>query len=229
MARGFFVTGTDTEVGKTLVSAAVLWRWARRGLRTAAFKPVASGCRRTQAGLRNEDALRLQAMATLRLPYEQVNPYAFEPPIAPHLAAAEVGVRIDLDRLRDGIEAVQAERVLVEGVGGWRVPLNDSQDLADLAVALGFPVVLVVAVRLGCLNHALLSVESIAARGLHLAGWVANRPQPGVSRWEGQVESLRARIPAPCLGVVPPLAVPGPAQVAAHLDLDPLDRLPNEG
>ncbi len=219
MAAGFFVTGTDTEVGKTLVSAALVWSWARRGERVAAFKPVASGARRAGEGLRNEDALRLQAMASVKLPYEQVNPYAFEPPIAPHLAAAEAGVRIDLARIVAAVRAVRAERVLVEGVGGWRVPLNDEEDLADLAVALGFPVILVVAVRLGCLNHTLLTVESVLARGLKLAAWVANRPTPGVSRWQGQVESLRRRIPAPCLGVVPPLAVPGPAQVASHLDL----------
>ncbi len=219
MARGFFITGTDTEVGKTLISTTLVWAWARRGERVAAFKPVASGSRRTPEGLRNEDALRLQAMATVKLPYERVNPYVFEPPIAPHLAAEEAGVRIEVAPLCEAIASVEAERVLVEGAGGWRVPLNESEDFSDLAEALGLPVILVVAIRLGCLNHALLTVESIQDRGLALAGWVANRPTPGVDRWQGQVETLRARIPAPCLGVVPPLAVPGPAQVAAHLDL----------
>ncbi len=219
--RGWFLTGTDTGIGKTWVSCLMLRHWAAQGRRAAGFKPIASGCRRTPQGLRNADAEALSAAASVALPYAQVNPLALEPAIAPHLAAAEAGVTIDPEALARGIHRAAAEagleRLVVEGVGGWSVPLGPGGDLPDLARALGLPVVLVVGVRLGCLNHALLTAEAIRQAGLPLAGWVANLVEPALPRLAGNLETLAARLPAPCLGAVPrgartpaeaPLALP---------------------
>ena len=173
---GYFITGTDTGIGKTVVTLGLM-RWLQdRGRRVAAMKPVASGCERTPQGLRNEDALQLQQQASMPLDYDVVNPYAFEPPIAPHIAASQAGVQIELDIIRQGVRllAEHADLVCVEGVGGWLVPLNGEESVADLAVSLGLGVVLVVGMRLGCLNHALLTAQAIQASGASLAGWVAN-------------------------------------------------------
>src|SRR5690606_3513788 len=177
MSRAYFVTGTDTEIGKTSIAAGLLHAARRCGLSTAAAKPVASGCRRTAAGLRNDDALALLGECSLELGYEAVNPLAFEPAIAPHLAAREAGVPLQAAGLARSVRAVLARGAdfsLVEGAGGWRVPLSGGETLADLAVALQLPVILVVGVRLGCISHALLTAEAIARDGLPLAGWVAN-------------------------------------------------------
>ena len=162
-----FVTGTDTGVGKTLVASGLLHGLTRRGLRTAGMKPVATGCVRTAEGLRNDDALCLARNASTTADYAEINPYAFEPAIAPHLAATAAGVRMDLDRIAHAFNGLarRADRIVVEGVGGWRVPINDRDDVADLAVRLGLPVVLVVGVRLGCLNHARLTAAAIAQSG----------------------------------------------------------------
>jgi dethiobiotin synthetase len=170
--RGVVVTGTDTGVGKTLVAAGLLHGLARRGLRVAGMKPVATGCERTAAGLRNDDALCLGRHASVDAAYEEINPYAFEPAIAPHVAAAEAGVRIDLARIAACCARLSrgADRVVVEGVGGWRVPLNEREDVGDLARLLGLPVLLVVGVRLGCLNHARLSADAIAGRRRAVGG-----------------------------------------------------------
>lgn len=204
MKLGLFVTGTDTGVGKTLVSAALVRGFAQRGYRAAGLKPVASGCRREGEGLVSEDAELLRASANVELPQTIVNPYAFEPPVAPHIAAQRAGRVIDFDRIRHAYsQAAQlAEVLVVEGVGGFRVPLNDDQDTADLAVSLGLPVVLVVGMRLGCLNQALLSAEAILARGLPLAGWVANCVDPGMPERDGNIAALQRRVPAPCIGVI---------------------------
>jgi dethiobiotin synthetase len=215
--RGYFITGTDTGVGKTVVTLGVMRCLQDRGLRVAAMKPVASGCRR------NDDALQLQRQSALALPYHDVNPYAFEPAIAPHLAAAEVDVRIDLDRIGSAFERLSAgvDRICVEGVGGWLVPLNESQTMADLATALGLDVILVVGMRLGCLNHALLTAQAIGAAGLGLAGWVANLPSAGIERVGENIATLEERIAAPRLGTIPFL--PGgasAAEVAARLDAE---------
>ncbi|HEY5790721.1 MAG TPA: dethiobiotin synthase, partial [Gammaproteobacteria bacterium] len=206
-ARGLFVTGTDTGVGKTLVAAALRLRLRAAGLRVAGYKPVAAGCDAGAGGLRNSDAELLRASATERWPYAAVNPYALAPPIAPHLAAAEAGVTLDLERLVAGYAtlAEASDAVVVEGAGGWLVPLDDRLTLADLAARLGLDVVLVVGVRLGCLNHALLTAASVAAHGLRLAGWVANVIDPEVERLDGQLETLRRRLAAPCLGCIPRL------------------------
>jgi dethiobiotin synthetase len=219
---GYFVTGTDTGVGKTQVTLGLMRHLQDRGRRVLAMKPVASGCQRTAQGLRNADALLLQRQGSQPLEYREVNPYAFEPAIAPHLAAHEAGVRIELNTIRTGFErlAAQADQVCVEGVGGWLVPLNEAQTAADLAVELGLGVILVVAIRLGCLNHALLTQVAIAAAGLHFAGWVANQPSPGFERAGDIIGALRSRLAAPLLGAVPFLPGCSAADVAACLETD---------
>ena len=225
MAKAFFVTGTDTEIGKTTIAAGLLLAARLAGLSTAAAKPVASGCEQTAAGLRNDDALALLGQCSLRLDYVEVNPFAFAPAIAPHLAAREAGVELSVARLHPAVQRVLAhgaDFTVVEGAGGWRVPLAGRETLADLAVALGLPVILVVGVRLGCINHAVLTAEAIAHDGLHLAGWVANIVDPQTSRLEENLATLAERLPAPCLGRVPRLAVATPAEVAAHLSLSAL-------
>lgn len=225
MGAAFFVTGTDTEIGKTTIACGLLQAARNAGLSTAAAKPVASGCERTSEGLRNSDALGLLAGCSLPLRYEEVNPFAFEPAIAPHLAAREAGVQLDVEALAGPVNAVlarNADFTLVEGAGGWRVPLAGGENLSDLAVRLGLPVILVVGVRLGCINHAVLSAEAIQRDGLVLAGWVANIVDPATSRLEENLATLAERLPAPCLGRVPRLEVPSAEAVAAHLDLHPL-------
>lgn len=221
----FFVTGTDTEIGKTTIAAGLLHAARSAGLSTAAAKPVASGCEPTAQGLRNGDALALLGQCSLALAYEQVNPLAFAPAIAPHLAAREAGVELSAARLHEAVRevlALQADFTLVEGAGGWRVPLQGRENLSDLARLLALPVVLVVGVRLGCINHALLSAETILGDGLALAGWVANLVDPATSRLEENLATLAERLPAPCLGRVPRLEEATPAAVAAYLDLRPL-------
>ena len=207
--EAYFVTGTDTEVGKTLCTAALLRVARLQGLRTVGMKPIASGCEATPEGLRNEDALAHLAETSAPLPaYTVVNPYAFAPAIAPHIAAAEAGVSVDLQRIAECWAALTHDRdfALLEGAGGWQVPIDDTRFFPDLAVHLQLPVVLVVGLRLGCINHALLTAQAIAARGLRLAGWVGNRIDPAFSRLDDNLAALYRHLPAPCLGVVPPLA-----------------------
>lgn len=224
---GLLVTGTDTDCGKTKIALALMARLQADGLRVAGFKPVAAGAEATPAGLRNDDALRLQARSDGAPDYALVNPYCFEPPIAPHLAAVEAGVTMDGETLIAAYRqlAGPVDRVVVEGAGGWRVPLVPGFDFRHLATALDLPVILVVGMKLGCINHALLSAEAILADGLKLAGWVANRVDPAMTRFEQNLETLRDRLSAPLLGVVPHLELPQPGEVAAHLDLQPLNHL----
>lgn len=221
----FFVTGTDTEIGKTTIAAGLLHAARQQGLSTAAAKPVASDCATTAEGLRNGDALALLGECSLPLDYAMVNPFAFAPAIAPHLAAREVGVPLTVEGLVTAtrrVLALEADFTLVEGAGGWHVPLDGGACLSDLAVALQLPVILVVGVRLGCINHALLTAQAIAANGLRLAGWVANVVDPATSRLADNLATLTERLAAPCLGCVPHLASPQPAQVAEHLQLQSL-------
>lgn len=225
MTAAYFVTGTDTEVGKTTLSAGLLQAAKRQGLSTLGAKPVASGCEWAEGALRNSDASALMAESTLKLPYEAINPYAFEPAIAPHIAAQEAGVALTAQALLAPMRKVLAEQAdftLIEGAGGWRVPLAGQDNLSDLAIALGLPVILVVGVRLGCINHAVLTAEAIARDGLQLAGWVANIIDPGTSRLDANLDTLAQRLSAPCLGRVPRLDFPGAAAVADHLDLSRL-------
>jgi len=220
-ARGFFVTGTDTGVGKTRVAVALCRAFAARGLRVAAMKPVASGSARGARGLRNGDALELKRAMNVRATYAEVNPYAFEPPIAPHIAAAEAGVRIDFRVLKDAYRRLRerSDVVIVEGAGGWLAPLDDARGFADLAVAWRLDVVIVVGLRLGCLNHALLTAESVERRGLRIAGWVANAVDSRFARRRENVATLRARLPGPCLGELPYAPRADPRAVARRLAL----------
>ncbi len=222
--RGFFITGTDTGVGKTWITLGLLHALQMRGLVAAGMKPVAAGCVPGPDGLRNDDALHIQAQSSLPLPYESINPYAFAPAIAPHIAAAESETRIDLVRIQQAYRelAARAACVVVEGVGGWKVPLNEADTVADMAKILGLPVILVVGVRLGCLNHALLTAESIRAHGCSLVAWVANRADAGCERAQENVEALRVRITAPFLGTVPHLHRFDAAAIAERLELERL-------
>ncbi|MDB5973226.1 MAG: bioD [Hydrocarboniphaga sp.] len=201
--KTLFVTGTDTGVGKTHVGAMLLAAARRRGIRACGFKPVASGCERDACGeLRNEDALALQAAAGTAEPYDAINPYAFEPPLAPHIAARQAGRIIELGRLDQALDALQSryDWLLVEGAGGWQVPLNDEASFADWVAARGWPVLMVVAMRLGCINHALLTADAIRHRGLHLAGWVANELPPSQPALDDNIHTLEQRLDAPLLG-----------------------------
>lgn len=219
MARqSFFITGTDTDSGKTVVTTGLLHLAARHGLRTLAMKPVASGCEQTREGLRNGDALALSQSMTESMPYESVNPVALEPAIAPHVAAREAGRRVSAERLAGfcrGAMTRPADLFLVEGAGGWRVPINEQATWTDLVTELQLPVILVVGLRLGAINHALLSAELIQRDGCRLAGWVANRctPEP-MAREDDTFNTLCERMPAPCMGRVPRLTSEGPVAMA---------------
>lgn len=221
MSKGYFVTGTDTEIGKTWCSLGLIARLQQDGHTVAAMKPIASGCAGTPAGLRNDDALKLQAQASLIHPYALVNPYAFEPAIAPHIAAQESGQEIELDHIIGCHSqlASGSDVTIVEGVGGWQVPLNQRDNVSDLAAALGLPVILVVGLRLGCINHALLTAESIRASGCSLAGWIANGITAQMPQQENNIRSIEQRISAPLLGIVPHLDKLNAANIAATLRL----------
>ena len=201
MKAGFFVAGTDTGVGKTLVAAALLRRFSALGLRAAGMKPIAAGCEQG----RNDDVEALLAAGMRGLDRSLVCPYLFEAPIAPHIAAQEAGVTIDLARIEAAFHQLesQADVLVVEGVGGFRVPLDERRDAGAIPKRLGLPVILVVGLRLGCLNHALLTREAIEADGLELAGWVANRIDPAMARVEENIAALRQRLCAPLLADVP--------------------------
>jgi dethiobiotin synthetase len=210
MRRDFFVTGTDTGVGKTLVAGAILRRLREAGVKVAGMKPIAAGAIAGPEGPANEDALLLQAESSTRHPYATVNPCLFEPAIAPHIAAAEAGVPIDTDRIKAAHAALcaSADVVIAEGAGGFLVPLDATRSCAELPRLLGMDVILVVGLRLGCLNHALLTAEAVAARGLTLAGWVGNTLAPDFPRRDANIATLAARIAAPCIGIVPWMAEP---------------------
>jgi dethiobiotin synthetase len=218
----YFVTGTDTGVGKTLVSCALLHGFAARGMRVAGMKPVAAG---VDADGHNDDAKALLAASTLPLRYEQVNPYCLRDAIAPHIAAQRAGVAIDISVIAKSYRelAEKAEVVIVEGAGGLLVPLDAQRDCADLAKELALPVILVVGMRLGCLNHALLTVEAIAARGLTLSGWVANVLDGTMPALQENIEALRERIASPLLGAVPYMTEPDARVAAGQLHLERLE------
>ena len=222
--NGVFVTGTDTDCGKTELALALMEALQQRGLAVLGMKPVAAGCERTSEGMRNQDAWRLQNQGRREVAYELVNTYAFEPPIAPHIAARQAGVEIELSVIRAGAErlAAKSDFLVVEGAGGWRVPLGPSLSACDLPLALDLPVILVSGIRLGCINHSLLTVESIRAAGARFAGWIANQIDPNMLVRDENLATLGALIDAPCLGVVPWMATPDPRQIAKHLDLEPL-------
>jgi dethiobiotin synthetase len=205
MNQGIFVTGTDTGCGKTRVSLALIAQLRARGIRVSGFKPVAAGSELHHGELRNDDALSLIAASGIDVSYRVVNPYCFEPAIAPHLAAAELGVQIEAGPIlaaRDQL-ALACEFMVVEGAGGWRVPLGTQLDIQGLALELGLPVLLVVGLRLGCLNHALLSEQSILASGARLLGWIGSQVDPGMARLNENIAALNAGLSRSCLGILP--------------------------
>ena len=201
MSGGWFITGTDTGVGKTRVAERLLRTLAKQGERAVGMKPVASGCRVTDAGRPSEDAERLLAAGNVPADYFDVNPYAFLPAIAPHLAAREENVEIGLPRILESFRRLRerADWIVVEGVGGWNVPLAERLMLADVVRAMQLPVIVVVGLRLGCLNHALLTIEAIQRDEIALAGWIANRIDPEMERVEENIAALESRIAAPLL------------------------------
>ncbi|GAB3242699.1 ATP-dependent dethiobiotin synthetase BioD [Chitinimonas naiadis] len=204
--NAYFITGTDTEVGKTFATVALLREAVRAGHRAVGMKPLASGCVRNADGsLDNEDVLAHAAASNVAVAREHANPYAFLPPISPHLAAREAGVAIEFARIQQSFEHLSglADLVLVEGAGGWLAPLDEQRNMADLAQVLGIPVILVVGLRLGCLNHALLTVEAIKARGVKLAGWLANCVDPAMRARDDNLVYLKQHIAAPFLGMIP--------------------------
>jgi dethiobiotin synthetase len=221
---GYFVTGTDTGVGKTLVACALLSALSARGLRVIGMKPVAAGASLKSGQLVNDDVSALKAASNLAAPDDLVNPYCFAAPIAPHVAAAQAGVLIELERLKRAYAAlaVLADCVVVEGAGGFRVPLGPGFDTADLAAQLRIPVVLVVGIRLGCINHALLTAAAIESAGVAFAGWVANHIDPDMLCANESVQALEERLAAPLVGRVPHARGLGPTQAAALLATDVL-------
>ena len=224
-----FVTGTDTEIGKTLISAAILHKLVASGQRACGMKPVAAGAALRDGALHNDDADMLIAAGNVHLPASLTTPYMLREPAAPHIAAALEGVTIESVPIIAAFAEIQAasDAVVVEGVGGFRVPFNDTFDSADLAAQLNLPVILVVGVRLGCISHALLTVEAIVARGLVLAGWIANTVDPAMGHEHENIKALAQRIPAPLLGHVPRLQEPTAAAAAEFIDLAGLPGWPS--
>lgn len=216
-SRGVFIAGTDTEIGKTHASVSLVHALRAAGHRACGMKPVASGCEVRAEGLRNEDALALQSASEPRPDYTLVNPYSMHAPVSPHLAARQDGVRVELEGIRRAYAQLSAshDRVVVEGIGGWMVPLGESLLASAIPAALDLPVILVVGLRLGALNHALLSARAIQADGCRLLGWIGNRIDPDMALADENIETLKALLPAPCLGVL--AHGPAPAQAAAQL------------
>jgi dethiobiotin synthetase len=216
-SSGFFITGTDTGVGKTIVAAALVRALVAQGHRVAVMKPVASGSERTPQGLRNEDALALMAASNVASPYERVNPYCFEPAISPHIAAEDACIAVDTAHIRRNFDALaaSADLMVVEGAGGWLAPVGPQISIKDLASALDLPVVLVVGLRLGCINHALLTKLAIESHGTKLAGWIANTLDPVMPRRKENLEMLTRQLGEPPLAIVPSLT-PGAAPLALH-------------
>jgi dethiobiotin synthetase len=217
-AKGIFITGTDTGVGKTVIAAGLVRALVARGLRVAVMKPVASGSQRTPEGLRNEDALILMAASNVAAPYDVVNPYCFEPAISPHIAAKEACIAVDTAHIRRNFDilAADADAIVVEGAGGWLAPLGPGMTIEDLAATLELPVLLVVGVRLGCINHAHLTKLAIESRGAHLAGWIANSIDPAMPRQKENLETLAAQLGSAPLAVVPPLNTAAVAPPVLH-------------
>jgi len=218
--HGIFVTGTDTGVGKTLVATALLRAFARSGLRAVGMKPVATGCRTDAPDRANEDVAALIDASSVRAPIDLINPYCFAPPIAPHLAAQQAGISTSLARIQESYLSLArlADRVVMEGAGGLLVPLNRDEDFGDLVRLLDFSVVLVVGMRLGCLNHALLTAEAIRSRDLPFVGWVANRIDPAMPFFEDNLAFLKQKLPAPLIAVMP--FAPDSARACSAIRLD---------
>jgi dethiobiotin synthetase len=225
MAKGFFITGTDTEIGKTTASLALLRLLKQQGYRVAGMKPVAAGCQATSQGLRNDDAQKLRRESSMDLSYALVNPFAYEPAIAPHIAAEQVLNPIAIETITSAYQtiATQADVVIVEGVGGWAVPVNERQTMADVAKALDLPVILVSGIRLGCLNHTLLTQAAIRASGCQTAGWIANLLSESQPILEQNIHYLKSALTMAYLGTLPYAGKNPDNSVAASLDISQLD------
>ncbi len=221
--NGICITGTDTEVGKTVVASALI-RGLSRYAAVAGFKPVASGAQRIDGQLRNEDALMLQQAMSQRIEYERINPLCFEPAIAPHIAAEQAGQKIDLQLLQQAYRTLAGafDMVVLEGAGGWEVPMNDEQQFPDLVRQLSLPVILVVGMKLGCINHSVLSQRAIRQDGLEILGWVANRIDPDMQCHDENLMTLKRLMDSPCLGEIPRLEVESLNQAENWLDIETL-------
>jgi len=221
MMNGFFITGTDTSCGKTEITLGLMQRLQDDQKIVLGMKPIASGATTTTKGLRNEDAVRILKQGTVQVNYSELNPYIYEPPIAPHLAAEEANEQIDLNVISTRYMSLQAQAdcVIVEGVGGWRVPFNREQSAAELVQMLNLPVIMIIGLKLGCINHALLTAESIQANNVRFAGWIANEVEPNMLSRDENIATLRAAIKAPCLGIVPYMKSPSPKKIAESLEL----------
>lgn len=217
--RGVFITGTDTEVGKTVVATALIRGLVEAGHRIAGMKPIAAGAETTPDGPQNSDALALRAAANVPAAYEMVNPYCLNLPASPHIAATKEGITLKLAPIVQAFGHLtrNSDMVVVEGAGGWYAPINESETMADIAAVLDLPVILVVGLRLGCLNHALLTAEAIATRGIPCAGWIGNHLQPRFEHAAENLETLEARLPAPLLDVVPFQAPESSAPVLSRI------------
>lgn len=221
MAKIVFLTGTDTEVGKTVVSSALLQCAAHQGYQTVGYKPVASGSEWLNEGLRNPDALTLQKFSTVKLDYHRVNPYCFETPTSPHIISQEMHQPIDFNVMSEGLSYLkqQADWILVEGAGGWFTPLSEKQFFSDWVISEQLPVILTVGVKLGCINHALLTQQAIIQSGLTLAGWVANEVEPAGRYQKEYLATLKQHIKAPFLGKIPYLNEVKEHDFTSYLDL----------
>ncbi len=224
MSKGFFVTGTDTGVGKTEITLALMSLLQEKGYRVNAMKPIAAGGTEIDGRLVNEDARRLQQQASAEVDYARVNPYVFKPAIAPSIAAQTAGVEIEINRIREEFGRVcsNADYTLVEGIGGWQVPVNRHQTMVDIVKLLNIPVILVVGFRLGCLNHALLTYQSIKAARMQCVAWVANTIDPKLECIQENYLTLIDRLDCPCIGAVPYLNSPSTAEIAKLLHLQQL-------
>lgn len=223
--KAYFIAGTDTGIGKTTAACALLTRAKQQGLSTLGLKPIAAGCEQTAEGWRNSDALALQGCSTLKISYQEVNPIVLPEPLSPHLAAKAAGKRLTINQVSGYVRAAMSHRpqlLLVEGAGGWRVPISDRELLSALPKTLTLPVVLVVGLRLGCLNHAFLTAEAIAKDGLRLAGWIGNHIQPDMLALDDNIATLKQWLAAPCLGILPYQETPNYEQLAEYVDLSAL-------
>lgn len=219
--KQYFVTGTDTEVGKTYVTATMLAGAGRMGLSSLGYKPIAAGCEKIEGQWVNDDATALHQASSIDVPLDVINPIRLVPPIAPHIAAQEVGMTLDAQSIISGLEkqhSYQPDLLLMEGAGGWRLPLSNKLYLSDVVAQINMPVVLVVGMKLGCLNHALLTAEAILSDGLTLAGWIANDVTGTMSRFDENLATLKARMPAQFLGLIPYKTAPTHADLTTIID-----------
>jgi dethiobiotin synthetase len=221
VTKTYFVTGTDTEVGKTVASCTLLQAANAQGFNAIGYKPVASGSEQTPEGLRNSDALLLQANSRVKLPYSMINPIVFEAPTSPHIISEKMGLPIDFSVINQGLLDIQRQGdwVLVEGAGGWYTPLSTEKTYADWVIEQQLPVILVVGVKLGCINHALLTLEVIHSAGLLVAGWIANEVEPAGAYQAEYLATLKRMIKPPCLGILPYQPQLNESTLGQYLDL----------